>query len=231
MGRCVSCKKNASPKEQTDHWSPRHGRSQRSTAQRWSRRDLDRWKPEIMDLFLGISPIWCQYDLNLMVCFSEMYRNVMKYLLVREGILHIMSSSCIDNNAQYIGSFRLKPTQKQVCSGNTRSVEKMNDDQWLMCFSNGQRLRVYQDHPENGGQRCWGESWYSTNMAQMDLYYAQRSAPTRSLSTKSEPNTCIYMIYHTSKYPYAYIYIWQIHLFTILIWYTLYIYYTHNYVL
>jgi hypothetical protein len=104
----------------------------------------------------------------------------------------------------------------------------MNDDQWLMCFSNGQRLRVYQDHPENGGQRCWGESWYSTNMAQMDLYYAQRSAPTRSLSTKSEPNTCIYMIYHTSKYPYAYKYIWQIHLFTILIWYTLYIYIIHT---
>ena len=143
-----------------------------------------------------------------MVCFSEMYRNVMKYLLVKEGILHIMSSSCIDNNAQYIGSFRLKPTQKQVCSGNTRSVEK--NEWWSMInvFFQWAKIEGLSRPSRKWWAKMLGGSWYSTNMAQMDLYYAQRSAPTRSLSTKSEPNTCIYMIYHTSKYPYAYIYIY-----------------------
>lgn len=155
-----------------------------------------------------------------MVCFSEMYRNVMKYLLVKEGILHIMSSSCIDNNAQYIGSFRLKPTQKQVCSGNTCSVEKMNDDQCV--FPMGKdwgSIKTIQKMvgKDDGGKADTQQTWRKWT------YIMHKGAP-RSLSTKSEPNTCIYMIYHTSKYPYAYIYIYDTFIY-LRFWYdTPYIY-------
>ena len=62
-------------------------------------------------------------------------------------------------------------------------------------------------------------------------YIMHKGAPQLEAYQPNPNQIHVFIWYIIHPNIHMHIYIWQIHLFTILIWYTLYIYYTHNYVL